>query len=237
MTDTFLIRHRAVSTLALFWPVSCTSAAGYASVIELLTFVQVSGPVDSKCLLAPVTSVRNGAAGTVRFMPRFARRFGFGAATSAAQNCRTILRFARPQQHPHRLRNLRNISIDYEIPSGEHGDSSPYRQRRSEGRKPEGHVDLESGRATCNWCASPVKCTSRGLGERARRELSARASQAGSVTSKSRKWVWRRGSIPDPATSRKRHQCGFHAERAAATFTAKLAEEHVERGTGSGNCI
>src|SRR5258708_30839561 len=64
MTNTLLIRHRAIRTLAF---VLASSLAGFAS--EIGTFdrsFQVSGPVDLEVLTrSGDITVRNGAAGTV----------------------------------------------------------------------------------------------------------------------------------------------------------------------------
>ena len=151
MTDTFLIRHRAVRALAfIVASVLATSAAGFASVIG--TFdrsFQVSGPVDLEVLTrSGDITVRNGSAGAVSIHAKIHCDSWFSgdhkAEVQELQNNPPI------RQNGNSIRidyvNLHNISIDYEITVPENTAIRAHTgsgDQKVEGLK--GNVDLESG--------------------------------------------------------------------------------------------
>src|SRR5271157_3962451 len=148
MTNTFLIRHRAVRTLVF---ILASSLAGFASVIG--TFdrsFQVSGPVDLEVLTrSGDITVRNGAAGTVSIHAKIhSGNSWFGgdhkAEVQELQNHPPI------RQNGASIRidyiNLSNISIDYEITVPENTAIRAHTgsgDQKVEGLK--GNIDLESG--------------------------------------------------------------------------------------------
>ena len=136
-----LIRTRTIRVLAF---VLVSSLAGFASVIG--TFdrsFQVNGPVDLEVLTrSGDITVRNGAAGTVSIHAKIHADnswFGGDHKAEAQELQKQSSHSPDRQQHSHRLREyqqhfdrLRNHR------PREHRDSRPYRQRRSEGRRPQG---------------------------------------------------------------------------------------------------
>src|SRR5271157_5163582 len=117
MTNTFLIRHRAVRTLVF---ILASSLAGFASVIG--TFdrsFQVSGPVDLEVLTrSGDITVRNGSTGSVSIHATIHSSnswFG-GDHKSEVQELQTNPPI---RQNGNSIRidyiNLNNISVDYQI--------------------------------------------------------------------------------------------------------------------------
>ncbi len=148
MTNTPLLRHRAVSTLIF---ILVSSLAGFASVIG--TFdrsFQVNGSVDLEVLTrSGDITVRNGSAGTVSIHATIhAGNSLFGgdhkAEVQELQNNPPI------RQNGNSIRidyvNLNNISIDYEITAPE---NTAIRAHTGSGNQTveglKGNADLESG--------------------------------------------------------------------------------------------
>src|SRR5258708_400939 len=148
MTNTLLIRHRAIRTLAF---VLASSLAGFAS--EIGTFdrtFQVNGPVDLEVLTrSGDITVRNGAAGTVSIHARIhSGNSWFGG--DRKQEVQELQSNPPIRQNGNNIRidyvNLNNISIDYEITVPENTAIRAHTgsgDQNVEGLK--GNIDLESG--------------------------------------------------------------------------------------------
>src|SRR5258708_17187372 len=148
MTNTLLIRHRAIRTLAF---VLASSLAGFAS--EIGTFdrtFQVNGPVDLEVITRyGDMTVRNGAAGTVSIHARIhSGNSWFGG--DRKQEVQELQSNPPIRQNGNNIRidyvNLNNISIDYEITVPENTAIRAHTgsgDQNVEGLK--GNIDLESG--------------------------------------------------------------------------------------------
>src|SRR6202140_1922453 len=148
MTNSSLIRHRAVRTLVFIF---ASSLAGFASVIG--TFdrsFQVNGPVDLEVLTrSGDITVRNGAAGTVSIHAKIhSGNSWFGG--DHKQEVQELQNNPPIPQNGNSIRidyvNLNNISIDYEISVPE---NTAIRAHTGSGNQDvegiKGNIDLESG--------------------------------------------------------------------------------------------
>ena len=224
-----------------------TSLASFASVIG--TFdrsFQVNGPVDLEVLTrSGDITVRNGSAGTVSIHAKIhSGNSWFGgdhkAEAQELQNNPPI------RQNGNSIRidyvNINNISIDYEITVPENTAIRTHTgsgDQTVEGLK--GNVDLESGSGDLRLARLTGEMHFQtGSGNVRGRELSGpgESQRRAAATSKSRKsaratWT----SAPAPATSPPTaSMADFMPKRAVATFTAKAAQEHVERAHRLGQC-
>src|ERR1035438_1867563 len=148
MTNSLLIRHRAVRTLVF---IMATSLAGFASVIGTFdSSFQVNGNVDLEVLTrSGDITVRNGSAGAVSIHAKIhSGNSWFGgdhkAEVQELQNNPPI------RQNGNSIRidyvNFNNISVDYEITVPENtagGSHTGSGDQTVEGLK--GNVELESG--------------------------------------------------------------------------------------------
>src|SRR6202142_3489966 len=148
MTNSLLIRHRAVRTLVF---IMATSLAGFASVIG--TFdrsFQVNGNVDLEVLTrSGDITVRNGSAGTVSIHAKIhSGNSWFGSDHKA--DVQELQTNPPIRQNGNSIRidyvNINNISVDYEITVPENTAIRAHTgsgDQNIEGLK--GNVELESG--------------------------------------------------------------------------------------------
>ncbi|MGA2357768.1 MAG: DUF4097 family beta strand repeat-containing protein [Terriglobia bacterium] len=148
MTNTFLIRHRAVRTLVF---IMASSLTGFASVIG--TFdrsFQVNGPVDLEVLTrSGDITVRNGAAGTVSIHAKIHSGTSWLGGDHKAE-VQELQNNPPIRQNGNSIRidyvHFSNISVDYEITVPENTAIRTHTgsgDQTVEGLK--GNVDLESG--------------------------------------------------------------------------------------------
>jgi DUF4097 and DUF4098 domain-containing protein YvlB len=148
MNNTFLIRHRAVSTVIF---ILATSLAGFASVAG--TFdrsFQVNGPVDLEVLTrSGDIAVRNGAAGTVSIHAKIHSSNSWLGGDHKAE-VQELQNNPPIRQNGNSIRidyvHFSNISVDYEITVPENTAIRTHTgsgDQTVEGLK--GNVDLESG--------------------------------------------------------------------------------------------
>src|SRR3981189_1447163 len=148
MTNSSLIRHRAVRTVVFIF---ASSLAGFASVIG--TFdrsFQVNGPVDLEVLTrSGDITVRNGAAGMVPIHAKFHSGNSWFRG-DRKQEVQELQNNPPIRQNGNSIRidyvNLNNISIDYEITVPENTAIRAHTgsgNQNVEGLK--GNIDLESG--------------------------------------------------------------------------------------------
>jgi hypothetical protein len=148
MTNTVLIRHRAVSTLIF---ILVASLAGFASVVGSFDrSYQVNGPVDLEVLTrSGDITVRNGSAGTVSIHAKIhADNSWFGVDHRA--EARELEKNPPIRQSGNSIRidyvNINHISVDYEITAPENTALRAHTgsgDQKIEGLK--GNVELESG--------------------------------------------------------------------------------------------
>ncbi len=148
MTNTTLIRHRAVSTLIF---ILAASLAGFASVIGSFDrSYQVNGPVDLEVLTrSGDITVRNGAAGTVFIHAKIhADNSWFGGDHRA--EAEELEKNPPIRQTGNSIRidyvNINHISVDYEITAPENTALRAHTgsgDQKIEGLK--GNIELESG--------------------------------------------------------------------------------------------
>jgi len=207
MNNDSLFRRRAVRALVF---IVVTAVASFAGVIG--TFDRsfpVNGNVDLEVLTrSGDITVRNGAAGRFRFMPRFSRTIhGSGATTSGSRGIAEESADSPDwQQHSRRLREYQQYfgRLRNHRP-GEHSAAFPYRQRRSDHRGLKGNIDLESGSGDLKLArlagemhfqtgSGNVRGTSLRVRQRSRR------AAAISILKKQGRARWI--SAPGPATSR-----------------------------------
>src|SRR5271157_3396906 len=117
MTNTFLIRHRAVRTLVF---ILASSLAGFASVVG--TFdrsFQVSGPVDLEVLTrSGDITVRSGSSGSVSIHAKIHSGNSWFSGDQKPE-VQELQNNPPIRQNGNSIRidyvNMRNISVDYEI--------------------------------------------------------------------------------------------------------------------------